>query len=177
MKTPLRVLFVEDSDEDFRLLLRELTKGGYDVTAARVETADALRDALSASPWDAVICDYAMPTLNALEALRITRAALLDPVFIVVSGTIGEEAAVEVLKAGAQDFFVKGRLARLLPAVRREMEEASARSEHRKSAQKLRESDTRFRQLVEASWRRMRKGGSPMSVPSAAISWGTTSRS
>jgi two-component system cell cycle sensor histidine kinase/response regulator CckA len=151
MRTPLQVLFVEDSDDDFRLLLRELTTGGYDVTAARVETADALRDALSGTLWDAVICDYTLPSFDALEALRITRASGLDPVFIVVSGTIGEEAAIEVLKAGAHDFLVKDHLARLLPAVQRELGEARARSEHRKAAQELRASETRFRQLAEAS--------------------------
>ncbi len=151
MKTPLRVLFVEDSDDDFRLLLRELSKGGYDVTAARVETADALRDALSGPPWDAVICDYSLPSFDALEALRMTRASGLDPVFIVVSGTIGEEAAVEVLKAGAHDFIVKGQLARLLPAMTRALGEAQGRREHRRSEQERRANETRFRQVVEAS--------------------------
>ncbi len=149
--TPLRVLFVDDSDADYRLLLRELTKGGYDVTASRVETADALRTALSASRWDVVICDYSLPSFDALEALRITRASALDPVFIVVSGAIGEEMAVEVLKAGAHDFIVKGQLARLLPAVRRELGDDNVRREHRRSKQELRANETRFRQLAEAS--------------------------
>jgi PAS domain S-box-containing protein len=151
MMTPLRVLFVEDSDEDVQLLLRELTKGGYDVTASRVDTADAFRDALSGPPWDAVICDFSLPSFDALEALRITRASALDLVFIVVSGAIGEEMAVEVLKAGAHDFIVKGQLARLLPAVRRELGEATARREHRRAEQELRASEMRFRQLAEAS--------------------------
>jgi two-component system, cell cycle sensor histidine kinase and response regulator CckA len=151
MKMPLRVLFVEDSDEDSRLVLRELTKGGYDVTAVRVETADALRDALSGPPWDAVICDYTLPSFDALEALRMTQASGLDPVFIVVSGTIGEETAVEVLKAGAHDFIVKGQLARLLPAMTRALGEAQRRREHHRSEQMRRANETRFHQVVEAS--------------------------
>jgi two-component system cell cycle sensor histidine kinase/response regulator CckA len=151
MTTPLRALFVEDSDEDFRLVLRALTKGGYAVKAERVETADALRDALAASPWDLVICDYRLPSLDGMKALQLVQASGADPAFIVVSGAIGEEMAVDVLKAGAHDFVVKGQLARLLPAVRREMREATARHEHRKSEQARRESETRFRQLVEAS--------------------------
>jgi two-component system, cell cycle sensor histidine kinase and response regulator CckA len=151
MDTPLRVLFVEDSEDDFRLLLRELTPGGYEVTAARVETAGALRDALSASSWDAVICDYKMPSFGALEALRIARAVPLDPAFIVVSGAIGEETAVEVLKAGAHDVILKSQLARLLPALKRALGEAQRRREHRRSEQELLASETRFRQVVEAS--------------------------
>jgi two-component system, cell cycle sensor histidine kinase and response regulator CckA len=151
MTTPLRALFVEDSDDDFRLVVRALTKGGYSVTAERVETADALREALSAPPWDLVICDYTLPSLDGLKALQLVQASGTDPAFIVVSGTIGEETAVEVLKAGAHDFVTKGQLARLLPAVRRELREVTVRREHRTSEQALRDSEARFRHLVEAS--------------------------
>src|SRR5437016_6062345 len=129
MGNPLRVLLVEDSPADAELLVYELVKGGYEVTATRVDTADAMRAALGAEAWHVVLSDYSMPAFSAPKALAVLRETGLDLPFIIVSGTIGEETAVEALKAGACDFLVKGRLARLIPAIERERREAALRRE------------------------------------------------
>jgi signal transduction histidine kinase len=123
----LRALFVEDSEQDTHILLRELRRGGYEVEHARVETRPAMQAALSSRPWDIILCDYTLPQFSALDALKTLHESGLDLPFIVISGTIGEESAVEMLKAGAHDFIVKGRLARLLPAIGRELREAQTR--------------------------------------------------
>jgi DNA-binding NtrC family response regulator len=104
----LRVLIVEDSENDALLLLRELKKGGYKPEHERVETAEAMEKALAASEWDVVISDYRMPRFGALEALAVYKRSGQEAPFIVVSGKVGEEAAVEVMKAGAYDFVSKG---------------------------------------------------------------------
>src|SRR5690349_1080271 len=100
----LRLLLLEDSEDDERLVLRELVRGGYIIAHERVETADAMADALRRRTWDLVLSDYSMPSFGALEALAVLRGSGVDIPFIVVSGTISEELAVEVLKAGAHDF-------------------------------------------------------------------------
>ena len=112
MGQSLRVLVVEDSENDAELLLRELTRGGYDVIHERVETSDAMRAALARGSWDLVISDYSLPTFSGPEALQVIQSMACDLPFLIVSGTIGEETAVSALKAGAHDFLVKGRLAR-----------------------------------------------------------------
>jgi two-component system cell cycle sensor histidine kinase/response regulator CckA len=144
----LRALIVEDVEDDANLVLLELKRGGYDVAFERVETAAAMRDALSRKSWDIVLSDYSMPTFNAPAALAVLRDTGLDVPFIVISGTIGEEAAVAALKQGANDFFVKGRLARLLPAIDRELRESKTREEARRAERSLRALDTRFRSLL-----------------------------
>jgi two-component system, cell cycle sensor histidine kinase and response regulator CckA len=136
----LRVLLVEDSKDDADLLLHELARGGYKVVAERVETADAMRGALQRGSWDAVLSDYSMPTFSAPEALKVLQESKLDLPFIIISGTIGEEAAVAALKAGASDFLVKGKLARLIPALERELHEAVLRSERTTLEGQLRQS-------------------------------------
>jgi signal transduction histidine kinase len=138
---PLRVLVVEDSEDDAELLLRELRRGGFDPTAERVETPEAMRAALE-QQWDAVVSDWAMPHFSAPQALALLQETGRDLPFLIVSGTVGEEAAVAALHAGAHDFMSKGRLARLVPAVQREMREAADRAERR---------------VVEARLRRMQK--------------------
>lgn len=137
MHTHLRVLLVEDSEEDAQLLLRELKRGGYDVEFERVETADALKTALAHQVWDVIICDYSLPQFSAPQALALLKESGYDLPFIIVSGTIGEETAVSALKAGAHDFLVKGSLARLIPAIQREMKDASARREQRQREREL----------------------------------------
>ena len=137
MPKPLRALIVEDSPNDAELLIHELTRGGYDLTTERVETADALKAALSREPWDIVLSDYSLPTFTGPDALRITHALECDMPFIIVSGTIGEETAVSALKAGAHDFLVKGRLARLVPAIERELRDAAARREKKQLEEQL----------------------------------------
>jgi two-component system, cell cycle sensor histidine kinase and response regulator CckA len=145
----LRVLLVEDSLADAELLLNELSRGGYEVVSTRVETAAAMRSALQSDSWDVVISDYSLPTFSAPDALQVLRQTGCDLPFIIVSGTIGEETAVESLKAGACDFLVKGRLARLIPAIEREHREAALRQERARAHQVL-EEQLRHAQKMEA---------------------------
>ena len=137
MAKPLRALLVEDSLQDAELLIHALTSGGYDVTCERVETADALRAALARGGWDIVLSDYSLPTFSGPEALRVTQDMQCDLPFIIVSGTIGEETAVSALKAGAHDFLIKGRLARLGPAIERELRDAAARRDRKELEEQL----------------------------------------
>ncbi len=125
----LRLLLIEDCDQDAVLLLAELADSGYDVVVERVQTAEEMRAALRDHQFDAVVSDYSLPTFSAPEALAIAKEHHADVPFIIVSGTIGEEAAVTALKAGAADFLVKGKLARLAPALERELREAKIRKE------------------------------------------------
>jgi PAS domain S-box-containing protein len=127
MATKLDVLLVEDSDDDAALILRELAKGGYAVEHRRVFTRDAMAQALDERRWDVVLADHKMPSFNSVDALALVRGRKLDVPFIIVSGAIGEETAVAAMKAGAHDFVMKGNLARLVPAIGRELREAEDR--------------------------------------------------
>jgi two-component system, cell cycle sensor histidine kinase and response regulator CckA len=147
MYVPLRVLIVEDSEDDTLLLLRALRRSGYQVESARVETPETMQDALEQKAWDIVISDYTMPAFNALDALGILQSKGLDIPFLIVSGTIGEETAVAAMKAGAQDYLLKGNLARLVPAVERELREAEDRQRRHSAEQALALSEDRFKTL------------------------------
>ncbi|GAF83264.1 unnamed protein product, partial [marine sediment metagenome] len=127
MGKPLRVLIVEDSEDDALLVIREVERGGYETTFERVETAEAMTAALEKQAWDIIITDYKMPHFSAPEALDLFKETGLDLPFIVVSGTIGEETAVATMKAGAHDYLMKGNLTRLVPAIERELHEAEVR--------------------------------------------------
>ncbi len=140
MSQPLRVLLIEDSEDDAALLVRELKRVGFKPAAQRVETAEALLGALADGPWDLLLCDYTLPGLDAPRALEIVKASGYDVPFIIVSGTIGEEKAVESMRAGAHDFVLKDRLARLGPAVGREITEARRRADQAKVREQLRQS-------------------------------------
>src|SRR5688572_18368985 len=143
---------VEDRGDDALLVIRELTqRGGYRVTSDRVETADTMRAALKQNDWDLVISDYSMPTFNAPAALAVLRESGLDLPFIIVSGTVGEEVAVNALKAGAHDFLSKANLSRLVPAVERELREAASRRERRNAEDRLHESTSAMAALFAAS--------------------------
>ena len=131
MNTNLKALIIEDSEEDARLLVLELNKGGHQITPQRVETEASLRLALASQTWDICFCDFTMPQFSGKAALEIVKASGFDLPFIYVSGTIGEEAAVEAMKAGAHDYVMKNNLQRLVPAVDRELREARVRREHR----------------------------------------------
>jgi DNA-binding NtrC family response regulator len=117
---PLRVLIVEDSEDDARLVLRELRRGGYEPTSERVDTPETMRRALAEEEaWDVVLSDWRMPRFEAPEALEMLRGAGSEAPFIIVSGKIGEDAAVEAVKAGAHDYVMKNDLARLSATVGR----------------------------------------------------------
>lgn len=140
-KKRLRILLIEDSDNDAQLLLRELRRLGYDVDSERVEFAPELQSALTHKTWDLIICDYSLPRLTAPVALQILKSSKLDLPFIIVSGTIGEESAVNALKAGAHDFIIKGKYARLGPAIERELREAEIRRDRTRAEESLREKE------------------------------------
>jgi two-component sensor histidine kinase len=138
-KSKLRLLIVEDSEDDALLLLRELRRGNYEVSFVRVDTPSAMLIALKKT-WDLVVCDYSMPQFNALDALKLLQENELDLPFIIVSGTIGEDVAVAAMKAGAHDYIIKGNLARLIPAVDRELREVKVRQERKKAQEQIKAS-------------------------------------
>ncbi|NOU17533.1 MAG: PAS domain S-box protein [Bacteroidales bacterium] len=156
MKPLLRILVVEDSEDDALLVLRQIKKGEYDTEYERVQTAETMKAALHKKNWDVVLSDYVMPHFNGLEALGVLKESGIDIPFIIISGTIGEEVAVEAMKAGAHDYIMKNNLKRLLPAIERELRESADRAEKREFEQKqkqteklLHESEERFRRLAE----------------------------
>jgi signal transduction histidine kinase len=138
MPAPLRVLIIEDVEDDARLLLRELSRGDWQIHHRRVDSAADMTAALATEPWDIIISDYSMPNFSGLEALALARQKAADLPFILVSGTVGEETAVEALKAGAHDYLLKGNLKRLVSATERELREAKMRSERRRIEHELR---------------------------------------
>jgi diguanylate cyclase (GGDEF)-like protein/PAS domain S-box-containing protein len=143
------MLLVEDQEDDALLLLRALRRGGYDPQYERVETPEAMSAALDRQSWDVVISDYSMPRFSGPAALRLLQQRGLDLPFIIVSGNIGEDIAVEAMKAGAHDYIMKGSVARLVPAIDREVREAAERASRRKAQQALRENEKRFRSLID----------------------------
>lgn len=146
---PLRVLLVEDSPFDAELILYDLSRGGYEPSSERVDTEDGMREALYSRQWDIVLADYSMPGWSGLDALKLFKKEGPDIPFILVSGTIGEDTAVEAMRAGAHDYIMKQNLKRLLPAVERELREARVRMEFRCQEERLRESEENYRLFVE----------------------------
>jgi signal transduction histidine kinase len=136
--TPLNVLIVEDSEEDADLIVLELKRGGYAPEFVRVDTAEGLRRAFDEKPWDLVLSDFSMPHFSVSEALALVQQHAEDLPFVIVSATIGEEAAVEAMKAGAHDYILKHRLGRLVPAIQRELRESVLRRERRELEEQLR---------------------------------------
>jgi DNA-binding NtrC family response regulator len=136
MSKPLNILIVEDDKRDAALLIREIRRG-YEPTARRVRTREDLRIALDKQQWDLVLSDCSMPRFSAPEALSIVRETGDELPFIIVSGTVGEEVAVDAMRAGAHDFMPKGALARLLPAIKREMRDAAVRSQRKEMQEQL----------------------------------------
>jgi diguanylate cyclase (GGDEF)-like protein len=129
---PLRILLIEDSARDAARLTLELKRGGYAPDITRVDTMPRLREELARGGFDLVISDYLLPAFNAPQALSLFREAAIDIPFVVVSGAVGEDIAVEVMKSGAHDYVLKDRLVRLVPAIERELADASERHERRK---------------------------------------------
>ncbi|MBC7499754.1 MAG: response regulator, partial [Herminiimonas sp.] len=150
MTPSLRVLLVEDSEDDALLILRALRRGGLEPTALRVQDAKQLAVAL-AQPWDVVISDFSMQGFTGMDALAMCRATHADIPFILMSGTIGEETAVAAMKAGANDYVMKHNMARLAPALLRELHEATMRADLRRTELKLIESERRFHAFMDAS--------------------------
>lgn len=145
----VRVLLVEDSEEDAELLLHELARGEFRPSHTRVDSEDDLRSALASGTWDIVICDWVMPQLSAPKAIALLREAAYDGPIVIVSGSMGEEHVVEAMRAGAHDYVVKDNLHRLVPAIRREIRETEVRRAGRRAEAALAESEARYRSLVE----------------------------
>ncbi|HEX3343675.1 MAG TPA: response regulator, partial [Polyangiaceae bacterium] len=148
---PLRVLLVEDSPSDAKLVARALAPEGHPIEVERVETADSMRAALERQSWDVVISDWSMPKFSALAALEVLRQSGLDLPFIIVSGTVGEEHAVAAMRAGAHDYVLKDKLARLAPAVERELREHELRVAHRLAESARLEAEQRMRRIIDSS--------------------------
>jgi diguanylate cyclase (GGDEF)-like protein/PAS domain S-box-containing protein len=151
MGIAIKVLIVEDSEDDAVLLFHALQRGGYDPVYEIVDTHEAMSDALSRQSWDLVISDYAMPRFSGLDALKLLQAKDPDTSFVLMTGRVGEEVAVDAMKAGANDYILKSNPARLIPAVERELRDTRARRENRQNEQALRESRERYRLIVETA--------------------------
>ena len=150
-KKSLRLLIVEDAPDDADLVLHELRQAGYAVVHRRVQTASSMRDSLRETSWDLVISDYSMPSFSAIAALEVLQQSGIDIPFIIVSGTVGEDAAVAAMQAGAQDFMAKGKLARLVPAIERSLTEGKVREARRLAERALHESEERYRRIIETT--------------------------
>lgn len=149
MSAPLRVLMVEDAEDDVLLLQHELRHGGLDVALQRVETLSSLQIALAdGGPWDVVLSDYYLQGFTGLEVLQAVKQSDADLPFIMVSGKLGDETAVEVMKAGANDYILKDRLSRLVPAIVRERQAAEVRRERSRAAQEILVYQDRLRSLA-----------------------------
>ena len=170
MGVPLRILLVEDSENDALLLLRELRRGGYDPLWQRVFTAADMEAALEERVWDLVVADHSMPAFSSLEALRLLRGkGFLDLPFIIVSGQIGEDVAVAAMKAGVHDYIMKDNMARLNTAIERELREAESRKERRRAEEKYR---SIFENAVEGIFQTTAEGRFVTANPALARMFG-----
>jgi len=149
MGTPLRVLIVEDSRADAELLRLELERGGYEPVVERVDTPEAMRAALEERSWEVILSDYVMPSFSGPAALKLAKEIAPHLPFIIITGQVGEETAVEAMKAGAHDYILKGNLTRLVPAIRRELQEAVVRRGRQEADEALRQANAALEQRVE----------------------------
>lgn len=150
MEKTLYALIVDDSKDDAELITLELKNGGYDVNWERVETEEAMAKAFKKREWDVIIADYSMPRFSGLGALKLAQKKAPDIPFILVSGVIGEDVAVEAMKKGAHDYIGKGKMKRLVPAVQRELEEAAMRRKKKKAEEELRLKNNAVESAAEA---------------------------
>ena len=151
----IRALIVEDSEDDTLLIIRELKKGGYNPEYERVETSAAMKKTLHDKQWDIILCDYKMPKFSGEKAIALLKETNIDIPLIIISGTIGEETAVECMRSGAQDYIMKDNLSRLCPSIARELKEAEVRAQRKQVEPQikvvlaeLQESEERFSNLV-----------------------------
>ncbi|MHA2040730.1 MAG: ATP-binding protein [Candidatus Thorarchaeota archaeon] len=150
MTERIHVLLIEDSEDDAILIERELKKGGYNPEIHRVWTDEAMKEALELDKWDLILCDYMLPEFSTEDALEQVRASKRDIPFIIVSGAISEDVAVRMMKAGVHDYLKKDNMARLVPAIQREIKEAEVRRNQRAAEESLRESEMKHRLLVRS---------------------------
>jgi len=146
---PLRVLIVEDSEDDARLVVRALRQRGNDLVYERVETPEAMQAALHRETWDIILSDYSLPHFSGTAALQLLLETGHDIPFIIVSGKIGEETAVEAMKTGAQDYIMKGNLCRLIPTIDRELKGAAERRERKQAQTAINESERKYREMID----------------------------
>ncbi|PZU91510.1 MAG: hypothetical protein DCE90_19555, partial [Pseudanabaena sp.] len=151
MSEPLNALLIEDLEDDALLTLRELKRGGFDIVWERVETPEALHAALLNHPWDIILSDYNLPKFNAPLALQIVKQSDPNLPFVVISGTIGEASAVELMRQGANDYLMKGNLTRLAEVVRRELREAQIRLERQQAELELARTKERLQLAITGS--------------------------
>ncbi|HMD13324.1 MAG TPA: PAS domain S-box protein, partial [Bacteroidota bacterium] len=151
MPALLRVLIVDDSEDDTSLIIRKLSSGGYDPKWERVDSSEAMRNALNREDWDIILCDYKMPNFNAAAALKLAHVNKTDIPFIIVSGAIGEDTAVALMKSGAHDYVMKDKLAKLAVAVERAIREAKIRRDKKMTEEMLKMSRENFRHSLDDS--------------------------
>ncbi|MEI6862988.1 MAG: PAS domain S-box protein, partial [Candidatus Omnitrophota bacterium] len=151
MSKELRILIVEDSAADAELVARELVKGGLAHTSKWAKSKDEFLKALGEYAPDIILCDYKMPGFSAPEALGIVKKSYPETPFIVISGTIGEDVAVEMMKSGAADYVMKDKIFKLVPAVKRALEESEDRTGNKKAEEELKESEARFKAIFNES--------------------------
>ena len=147
----LRVLIVDDSEDDTSLIIRKLRGGGYEPQWKRVDTYPAMKNALEREEWDVILCDYKMPNFSAPAALKLIQEMNIDLPFIIVSGAIGEDTAVTVMKSGAHDYLMKDKLARLTVAIEREIREVQTRRDKKNAEDNLKRSEENFRHSLDES--------------------------
>src|SRR6266404_4693186 len=151
MNEAIKVLLVEDTVEDAELLIREMRKGGLEIVAHRVDTREALEQALGQLRPHIILCDYSLPRFGGMTALQTVKQHRPGTPFIFVSGTIGEERAIDALREGATDYVLKDNRARLVPAIERALKEADDREARRLALRRLEASEERFRSISEAT--------------------------
>ncbi|QXO96019.1 response regulator [Methanospirillum purgamenti] len=149
---PIKVLFVEDNEDHAFLVIHELKKGGYDPLLKRVETLEDVRSSLDSEKWDVILCDYSLPGFNGVDVIEEYRKRDLDYPFIIVSGEIGEDTAVTLMKRGAHDYVFKGNLSPLLPVIEREIREAENRKKRREIEELQRAEAIKFRAMIDSSY-------------------------
>src|SRR5712672_250108 len=149
-RRPLRVLLVEDSEADAQLLIHALKRGNFEPAWERLDSRQEMERWLDRRQWDLILADHSMPGFSAPEALELIQARSLDIPFIIVSGHIDEETAIEAMRAGAHDYIMKDRLARLVPAVERELREAEVRRARKKSEEELRRAHEELEMRVQS---------------------------